>query len=61
MKTSKPLTVVFYVQDDEKFKEYSSEWFSAMCSGEEVEGAIVTAIGWEDAFSKLEELEEQLD
>ena len=57
MKTDKPYSVCFYVQDEKKCQELWSSLVEALASDKELWGARVTALGKEDVFSELEKYE----
>lgn len=57
MKTDRPVTVVLYIQDEEKFKPMWDKFFQSMIHDEEIDGAYVTGLSVHDEMSRLEELE----
>lgn len=59
MRTDRPITIVMYVQDDAKAKEFLAPFFAALGSREDFHGTQVTAMGWEDSISKLEKMEQE--
>lgn len=61
MQKEHPLTVVFYVQDRDKFAALSDKFFESLRDQTEVDGAVVTAISMEDEITRGEELEQELE
>lgn len=58
--TSRPMTVLFHVQDSDAFKQLSGRIFDSMRDSTLLEGAFVTAISTEDEFARVERLEEEI-
>lgn len=56
--TSRPMTVLFHVQDREAFKALADQFFDSMRDSTLVQGAFVTAISTEDEFARVERMEE---
>lgn len=58
LKTDRPMTVLFHVQDPDRFKELSDRFFDSLMHGTDLEGAVVTGMSMEDEFTRVERLEE---
>jgi len=58
--TNKYFTVVFEIDDLEKFKPEAARFTSAMCGNTEFPGATVTGAGWEDSMTERDNMGEFL-
>lgn len=57
IKTDRPLTVCFYIQDPKKFEQVRDRLFKSLSSGDDFDGAVVTAMSVHDEFQHIEMLE----
>jgi len=56
--TSRPLTVLFHIQDPDRFDAFSQRLFESLSTGSEIEGAVVTGLSVQDEFARVEAFEE---
>lgn len=59
MEMNDPRTIVFYVQDQEKFQALWSQLIDSMANDQDFHGAIVTGAGKGDCMTELEELQDR--
>lgn len=60
IKTDQPLTVCFYIQDPKRFEHVRDRLFKSLSSGDDFEGARVTAMSVHDEFQRVEMLEDKV-